>query len=136
MKPSYFIFLSLLSLLSCQSNLEVISAKRKTIYPGIQTQKPYVKFIVVLETPKTISIDSARVIENNTCFKLDRIHSVTEKSTFQKKYTVEILFKGNEATIGNCGTLNNGMLSLYYTTSNTQKVIEISSFTSQTETKR
>ena len=136
MRYSFIILLSFLSLLSCQSNLEVVSAKRKTIYPGVQTANPYVKFVVTLKTSDLITIDSATIVDKNKCYKLNRIHTVIEKSGIQKKHIIEVLFKGNENVLQTSNTSDNGMLTLYYTASNSQKSIEISSFTNQKETRR
>ncbi len=136
MKKEVFIFLSLLSFLSCQSNLKVLSAKRKTIYPDITTQKPYVKFIIKIEASKEIIIDSATIVDNNKCFKLNRIHTIVEKSRIQKKHTIELVFKGNENITNSCLLSKNGLLTLFYTASNYPKKLEISSFTHQKETRR
>ncbi|TCP23930.1 hypothetical protein EV195_10795 [Tenacibaculum skagerrakense] len=133
MKASNFIFFCFVLLIGCQSNLKVISAKRKIMYSNVTMEKPHVKFIVTMEANETISIDSAQIIDNNTCYKINPVSTISEKTALQKRYTVELLFKGNEDTVINCNSTKNGKLSLFYSTSNAQKVIEISSFMNLSE---
>lgn len=136
MRKLFFIFISTISLLGCQSNLEVVSATKKIIYPGIQTQKPYIKFIVSLKASKRINIDSVLFVDNEKCYKLNKINYLKNTSPINNKHSIEVLFKGNEETVFTCNSSKNGTLRLFYTHSNISKKLEISSFTTKKETRR
>ncbi|MFY7671798.1 hypothetical protein ACOSP6_11995 [Tenacibaculum sp. MEBiC06402] len=105
-----------------------MSAKRKIIYSDVKTHKPCVKFSIALQATKKINIDSVTVIDNNTCFKLDSIHSSSKNLTFLRQYSIEAFFKGNEEKTPNCNSSKNGMLSIFYSSLNKQNVLEIASF--------
>ena len=136
MKKLFFIFISTLSLLGCQSNLEVISASKKLIHPGIEIQKPHMKFNLSLKAPKKFSIDSVIFVDNEKCYRINRIYYLEDTSPVNNMFSIELLFKENEKIVFNCNSSKNGTLKLFYTHLNISKELEIQSFTTEKITRR
>lgn len=144
-KKTLLLISALFILSSCKSNLEVISAKKKTVYPGLANQKPYTKFVVEIKAknPITAKIDSIVLVENNKCYKVDFLLSSKTSSTFLKEvnksgnYSIEALLKeGKYKELNNCSNAENGKLTIFYKINNENKKLEIDSFTTEKEFKR
>lgn len=146
MKHAIFIITSLFFLFSCQSSLSVISAKKKMIYPGIPSLKPYTKFVVTVEAknPKQIQIDSLIFVENNQCYNMIPRLSDNKSSTLLKEiqkdgtYTIEANLKKHKykKIKKSCKQLQNGKLTIFYKNEQTSKKIEITSFIQKKQIRR
>lgn len=144
MKHVVFI-ISFFLLYNCQSNLSVISAKKKMIYPGIPSLQPSTKFVIIVDAkyPKRVTIDSLTFIENSKCYKMEPFIK-TKNSSFVKEirregvYAIEATLKSPNKRIiaNNCTTAKNGNLTIFYHDESTAKQIEIDSFIEEKEARR
>jgi hypothetical protein len=143
LKRIYSIFL-LLTLFACDSSLQILSTKKQTIIPGIQTVKPYTKYLVEVQvnSDKTLKVDSVLVFEKEkscrkaTHFIKDAIsHNVVSEVTGSGRYVIDATVKESSAEAEGCqGAVNK--IIVFYKLNKRTATIEIATFKEETVRKR
>lgn len=130
---------------ACDSSVQIISAKKQNIIPGVQTVKPYSKYLVEVEvnSNKTIKIDSVIVLEKDklcrkaTYFIKDKgTNNVVAEVNVQGAYVIDATVnESSKKTSMSCEESVNKMI-VFYKVNNRSKVLGINSFTEETVRRR
>lgn len=136
---------TLLFFLSCNSHITLISKTKQTIYPGVRTQKTYIKYIVKfsVNTNEVISIDSIYINKEahfykvkNYLIKEEKSTSYTEKIINNGIYILEISLKENNASTIQKHSHPKREVTVYYQHGNIAKSMILNDFIEEYKTKR
>lgn len=142
MKKVIWIYLGSFLIFGCTSNLKVLSAKKKMVYPGISTVQPYYKYVLELDLNPNITIDSVLVGKDGKCYKV--VHFLIAKSNHSYTTTVDgsgIYFleadlkKGRQQQVINCNVAD-GKVVVHYKEDQKNKTIAVNSFIEEREHRR
>ena len=139
------LFLLLIALcISCKGELEVISAKKQTVIPGVKTAKKHTKYQIQFKNTSSVnkSIDSILISENNTCYKVnfgmhkDKSPQLIKETSGLGLYIISAsLIDGNHTKSTNCSSSENEVI-IYYKIGKSSKKLVINSFIEERKTMR
>ena len=143
MKKVSVIFL-ILSFLSCKNHLNIISAIKQTVIPGVQSAKPYSNYIfkIDIKDPLELKLERVLVVENKQCYqskffiKKQGVVGYPEKIQDSGVYILETAIKeGNYSIIENCNIDKNKVI-LFYSINGKKQKTEIDSFIEEQKRRR
>lgn len=120
--------------ISCKNNFDILSAKKKMVYPNTSTVLPYYKYVLELNVTPSISIDSVIIGKGGKCFKTTHAliakHSLTHTRSIHKSgihYLEVPLKKETLRALDHCNSVD-GKLTIFYKERQLKKTAIITSF--------
>jgi len=137
--------LLMISFTSCRDGVQLMTSKKQTIIPGVQTANTYTKYLIDFKIENTIDIviDSVFVYQKGKqCMKTDYLIKRKKSSNYisqitsKGQYILEIPIKeGSFKMINNCEA-DTDRVFVYYNEKGKSKHFEITSFLNETIRRR
>ena len=121
--------------MACNEGIKLITSIKQTIIQGIDTSKPYTKYLfeIALDNTVDISVDSVIVYGSGRCLKVNHYLS---KSTTQNRLTLDVsLSEGNYEELINCNGSSEKVV-IHYKVNNKSGKLKVSSFKEETIRRR
>lgn len=141
-----FITISLLlTLFACKSSLQIVSTKKQNIIPGVQSAKPYTKYLIEfnVDSKQTFIIDSVLAYEKDKACKVathfikdQKMNNVITQVTTPGTYLLNATVKENSLKRSVSSSSMADKLSIYYSENGKSKIIEVNSFAEETVRRR
>ncbi|MEM6718857.1 MAG: hypothetical protein AAF611_06070 [Bacteroidota bacterium] len=124
-----------LNIIGCNGSIKLITSKKQTIIQGIQSAKPYTKYLfeIALDNTVDISVDSVIVFTPKRCIKVNHLLS---KNTNNNTLVLDASFnEGNYTVLNNRKNATEKVL-IHYKVNNKSGKLKVSKFQQETVTRR
>jgi hypothetical protein len=132
-----------LCLVSCKSELEIITAKKISVTPGIASGQKYSKYVISVnkKSNTTIQIDSIHINKNGKCYQpnfiLVKEKSPTQLTVFSENgnYVISASLLNTKPLDSDCNIAKNGA-AIYFKEGDKSKAITIRAFSEEKKSLR
>lgn len=132
--------IGLLLFIACNGSIELVSAKKQQVIPGIRSATNYSNYIVKFKSSSDEIVEIQKVIisENGTCYKVnyvlnkkgsnEQLKSIAEKGEF---VIIASMLETNKTIVDKKCNATINRLELYYSVNGKSKTLSVSKFTSE-----